>query len=68
MEFAQFGDTEIPLSSFKTALEKLNSGVEGRSLSRMEEEFEVRSWLGRGGPKKKSALSSSFHVHGFLLL
>jgi len=41
MEYVQFGDTEIPLSNFKTALEKLNEVTGEEASSGLQIEFEV---------------------------
>lgn len=41
MEVAQFGDTELTVSDLKTNIDKLKAVPEGKTVSRMQEEFEV---------------------------
>jgi protein-tyrosine phosphatase len=40
MEAALFGDTEVPVSELKNHIEKLKTVAEGKTVSRIQEEFE----------------------------
>lgn len=41
MEVAQFGDTELTVSDLKSNIEKLKDVPDGKTNSRMQDEFEV---------------------------
>jgi len=41
MEMAQFGDTDVAVSELKSQIEKLKGTTDGKTICRMEEEFEV---------------------------
>lgn len=42
MEYAQFGDTELTVTDLKSNIDKLKVVAEGRTQSKMQDEFEVR--------------------------
>lgn len=48
VEYAQFGNTEIKASNLKPTVEKLKQTDNGKTKTRMEEEYDVSaSWINR---------------------
>jgi len=41
MEYAQFGDTELTVSDLKSNIDKLKAVPDGKTESKMQNEFEV---------------------------
>lgn len=41
MEMAQFGDTDVSASELKSHIEKMKGYSDGKTISRLQEEFEV---------------------------
>lgn len=41
MEYAQFGDTELTASDLKSNIDKLKAVPDGKTESKMQNEFEV---------------------------
>lgn len=41
MEMAQFGDTDVSVSELKSHIEKLKGIADGKTVSRMQAEYDV---------------------------